>query len=28
MGEDASADDINKAREELRGIMKDALKEE
>ena len=28
MGEDASADDINKAREELRGVMKDALKDE
>ena len=28
MGEDASADDINKAREELRGIMKDAMKDE
>jgi hypothetical protein len=28
LGEDASADDINKAREELRGIMKDALKDE
>ena len=28
MGEDASSDDINKAREELRGIMKDALKDE
>ncbi len=28
MGEDASAEDINKAREDLRGIMKDALKEE
>ena len=28
MGEDASAEEINKARDELRGIMKDALKEE
>jgi hypothetical protein len=28
LGEDASADDINKAREELRGIMKDAMKDE
>jgi YD repeat-containing protein len=28
MGEDASADDINKAREELRDIMKDAVKAE
>jgi hypothetical protein len=28
MGEDASADDINKAREELRDIMKDAVKDE
>jgi hypothetical protein len=28
MGEDASADDINKAREELRDTMKDALKEQ
>jgi hypothetical protein len=28
MGEDASVDDINTAREELRGVMKDAMKEE
>jgi hypothetical protein len=28
MGEDASGEDINKARDELRGIMKDALKDE
>jgi hypothetical protein len=28
MGEDASTDDINKARQELREIMKDALKDE
>jgi hypothetical protein len=28
MGEDASAEEIGKAREELRGIMKDALKAE
>jgi hypothetical protein len=28
MGEDASGDDINKARDELRGIMKDAVKEQ